>query len=83
MKRRNTKSTINFIEIIENMESELSIQKRALKDVKPIVNGEKEEFTSILEYEFCGMWKDRDDMKGLSSTEWLAKIRREQWSRIQ
>jgi len=27
-----------------------------------------------------GMWADRADMRGMSTTEWLDKLRREQWS---
>ncbi|MCK4358389.1 MAG: F0F1 ATP synthase subunit gamma [Candidatus Cloacimonetes bacterium] len=28
----------------------------------PIIKGEKKAFHSVREYEFCGMWKDRDEM---------------------
>jgi len=82
MKRKKTKSTAGVIEIIEHIESQLSNLKKALKETKPIIKGETKGFRSVRQYEFCGMWKDREDMKGLSSTEWLAKLRREQWGRI-
>ena len=82
MKRQETKSTLGVIKIIEHIEFQLSNLKKALKETKPIVEGEKKKFRSVREYEFCGMWKDRDDMKGLSSAEWLAKLRRDQWGRI-
>ncbi len=82
MKSIKTKSTTNVIEIIEDIESQLSTLKKALKEIKPIANGVREGARSVREYEFCGMWKDREDMKGLSSVEWLAKLRREQWGRI-
>jgi hypothetical protein len=82
MKMRKTKSTTNAIEIIEHIESQLSTLKKALKEIKPIANGVEGGARSVREYEFCGMWKDREDMRGLSSTEWLLKLRREQWGRI-
>jgi hypothetical protein len=81
MKRKESNSPSNVIEVIEHIESELSNLKKALKETKPAVKGEKDAIRSVREYEFCGMWKDREDMKGLSSAEWLAKIRREQWGR--
>lgn len=84
MKRKNNRSTVNAIEIIENIESQLSSLKKALEELKetqPAMEPETEEFKSVREYEFCGMWKDREDLKGLSSSEWLEKMRREQWSR--
>jgi hypothetical protein len=31
-------------------------------------------------WEIFGMWADRADMRGMSTTEWLDKLRREQWS---
>ena len=76
------KSTANIIEIIEHIETQLSTLKRTLKETTSNANGVKEGVRSVREYKFCGMWKDREDMKGLSSTEWLAKLRREQWGRI-
>ena len=72
----------NILDIIGHLESDLSKLKRALAETRRL--GErKKALKSLREYEFCGMWKDRDDMKGLSSIEWLAKLRREHWSRSQ
>ena len=82
MKRNKSGSTTGVLEIIEHIESELSNLKKAVKEITPIVKGETKGFRSVTEYEFCGMWQDREDMKGLSSTEWLEKLRREQWGRI-
>jgi hypothetical protein len=31
-------------------------------------------------WEIFGMWADRADMRSMSTTEWLDKLRREQWS---
>ncbi|MCK4339024.1 MAG: hypothetical protein KAW92_02835 [Candidatus Cloacimonetes bacterium] len=81
MRRKNAKSTSNIIEIIEHIEFQLSNLRKALRENNSIER-KKNVFRSVRKYEFCGMWKDREDMKGLSSTEWLAKLRRKQWSKI-
>jgi hypothetical protein len=31
------------------------------------------------EWEIFGMWADREDMQGISTVEWLDKLRGEQW----
>ncbi len=72
----------NISDIIGHLESDLSKLKRALAETRHS-EGRKKTLRSLREYEFCGMWKDRDDMKGLSTSEWLAKLRREHWSRSQ
>lgn len=82
MERKKINSTVDAIKIIEHIEFQLSNLKEALKETKPIVEGEKKRFRSVREYKFCGMWKDREDMKDLSSAEWLTKLRRDQWGRI-
>ncbi len=72
----------NILNIIGHLESDLSKLKRALAETRRL-GGSREALRSVREYEFCGMWKNRDDMKGLSTAEWLVKLRREQWSRSQ
>jgi hypothetical protein len=69
-----------ILNIIGHLESDLSKLKRALAEARRLGGNEKI-LRSVREYEFCGMWKDREDMKGLSTAEWLAKLRREHWSR--
>ncbi len=36
-------------------------------------------FTSTRDWEIFGMWADREDMSGMSTTDWLDRLRREQW----
>lgn len=36
---------------------------------------------SVKSMGYFGMWSDRDDMRGLSSREWLNRLRNEQWAR--
>ena len=36
---------------------------------------------SVRETEYFGMWADREDMRGLSSREWLKSLRAQQWTR--
>jgi hypothetical protein len=71
-----------ILNIIGHLESDLSKLKRALAETRRL-GGSRKALRSVREYEFCGMWKNRDDMKGLSTAEWLVKLRREQWSRSQ
>ena len=71
-----------ILDIIGHLESDLSKLKRTLAETKRL-EGRKKTSRSLREYKFCGMWKNRDDMKGLSTSEWLAKLRREHWSRSQ
>jgi len=82
MKGEKIKFADNIIDIIDHLESDLSKLKKALMERRHL-KGQRKAFRSIREYEFCGMWKDRADMEGLSSAEWLAKLRREQWGRSQ
>lgn len=72
----------NILNIIGHLESDLSKLKRALAETRRLGGGRKA-LRSVREYDFCGMWKNREDMKGLSTAEWLVKLRREQWSRSQ
>ena len=36
---------------------------------------------SVREMEYFGMWAEREDMRGLSSREWLERLRSQQWMR--
>ncbi len=36
---------------------------------------------SVREAEYFGTWADREDMRGLSSREWLEGLRAQQWTR--
>ena len=35
---------------------------------------------SVQEAEYFGMWADRQDMRGLSSREWLENLRKQHWT---
>jgi|GEM_PF-1436794 ribosomal protein L29 len=37
--------------------------------------------SSVREADYFGMWAEREDMRGLSSREWLEQLRSRQWSR--
>ncbi len=36
---------------------------------------------SVREADYFGMWADREDIRGLSSREWLNNLRSQQWAR--
>lgn len=35
---------------------------------------------SVREAEYFGMWADREDIRGISSREWLENLRAQQWT---
>jgi hypothetical protein len=35
---------------------------------------------SVRDTEYFGMWAEREDMRGLSSREWLESLRSQQWT---
>lgn len=35
----------------------------------------------VSEWEMVGMWADREDMRGVSTEEWLVRLRAQQWGR--
>jgi len=79
MKGKRVKSGGDILDLIHHMETDLEKLKKALLETKQSGRESKRPFRSFREFEFCGMWKNRDDMIGLSSAEWLAKIRSNQW----
>ncbi len=44
-------------------------------------NQSQPSFRSVRDAEWFGMWADREDMRGLSSREWLRQLRTQQWGR--
>ena len=42
---------------------------------------ERKKFKSVREYEFYGMWADREERQGLSTEEVLERIREKAWGR--
>ncbi|MFH0925614.1 MAG: hypothetical protein V1872_08300 [bacterium] len=81
MKKIDINYGYDLIESIEHIETELSDIKRTLLGFKGTKKNNKKKIRSIRKYQFCGMWKNRKDMKGLSTLEWLAKLRKEQWDK--
>lgn len=79
MKGKRANLGANVFDLIRHMESDLEKLKKAISDYKQDGRERRKPFRSFRESEFCGMWKDREDMKGLSSTEWLTRIRKGQW----
>jgi len=82
MKRRKINSTIGIIQTIEHIEAELLKLKKTIIEAESLPKKGIRASQSVHEYEFCGMWKDRKDIEGLSTIEWLSKLRREQWGKF-
>jgi hypothetical protein len=82
MKIRKNKSD-SIIGIIDHLELDLMRLRKALLLEGKLLKGKQKTFRSVQEYEFCGMWKNRKDIEGLSSSEWLSELRKKQWGRTQ
>jgi dsDNA-specific endonuclease/ATPase MutS2 len=73
-----SQNIVHIIEEIDRLIAEmiaLRVQVSALS--KPSVRSDR----SVREAEYVGMWADREDMRGLSSREWLERLRAQQWTR--
>ena len=79
MKGKRFETSSGILNLIDHMESDLLKLKGALMKNKHLEKKRKKTYRSVRQFEFCGMWKEREDMQGLSSADWLAKLRREQW----
>ncbi len=63
-----------IISDIDNLVGEILQIRRRLAAL--VSNNQTERsFSSIRDTEWFGMWADREDMQGLSSREWLTRLR--------
>jgi len=82
MRKGRNGSAARIIELIDHIESDLSLLRKTLLRGKHLTETERKPFRSVRDSEFCGLWKNRKDMQGLSTSEWLANLRKEQWGKI-
>jgi hypothetical protein len=61
---------------IDRMMDELAAMRRRLADV---MQHSAQPSVPVSQWEMVGMWADREDMQGLSTEEWLARLRAQQW----
>ena len=68
-------------DIVEEIDK-LIVEMAALRSrVSALGSREKTLQGSVRDTEFFGMWSDREDMRGLSSRDWLEGLRGQQWTR--
>lgn len=68
----------DIIEEIDRLISEMSSLRSRVAALESSPSPPKD---TVRNAEYFGMWADRDDMKGLSSREWLERLRAQQWTR--
>jgi len=71
----------DMLSALERIEIEIARLKEQVANARVTTRSEGH-VQSVREFGFCGMWKDREDMKGLTSTEWLAQLRAQHWRRF-
>lgn len=71
----------NIVHIIEEIDR-LIVELVALRgQVSALSKPPARSGRSVRDAEYVGMWADREDMRGLSSREWLDRLRAQQWTR--
>ncbi len=60
---------------IDRMIDELAVMRRRVADV---IQQSATPPLPVSQWEIVGMWADREDMRGLSTEEWLARLRAQQ-----
>jgi hypothetical protein len=68
----------DLLKRIDQMAMELERLRQQLLE-SMAAKGERKKFKSAQEYEFYGMWADREEWQGLSTEECLAQIREKAW----
>ena len=71
-------SDVELLRRIDQMAMELERLRQQLVESMAVKKGRKK-FKSVREYEFYGMWADREEWQGLSTEECLARIREKAW----
>jgi len=66
-----------IVQDIDQLISEMSLLRSQLTELGAPAN----QTASIRNADYFGMWADREDMRGLSSREWLEKQRTREWHR--
>ena len=61
---------------IDRMMKELTAMRRRVSDA---LQQSTMPLVPVSEWAMVGMWAEREDMQGLSTEEWLARLRAQQW----
>jgi hypothetical protein len=73
----------NVQRIISDIDRLISEMSKLRRQVAALASNDQTQhsFRSVKDADWFGMWADREDMKGLSSREWLTQLRAQQWGR--
>lgn len=68
-----------IISDIDHLINEILDLRRRVAALGGGENKTNQSIQSVRDSEGFGMWADREDMKGLSSRDWLTQVRTQQW----
>ncbi len=77
MSAMDTTNVERIIAQIDRMIDEMTAFRSQLASIKARARPNH----SFRNSDYFGMWADREDMRGMSSREWLEKLRARQWTR--
>ena len=69
---------VEVLRRIDQMAMELERLRQQLLESR-VAKRERRKFKSVREYEFYGMWADREEWQGLSTEDCLTQIREKAW----
>lgn len=75
-------STVAVQDILTQIDQVMEQLVRLRSQVMEILPRLSETTRSVREAEYFGMWADREDMRGLDSSEWLRRLRERQWANV-
>ncbi len=77
MDRPNTERIEQVVEEIDRLIAEMTALRSQLVYLSQVPTSPH----SVRAADYFGIWADREDMRGLSSRQWLENLRAQQWTR--
>lgn len=76
-----TKAPPQIQDIVQEIDRLIAEMNTLRSHVSSLSNPPVQPDRSVREAEYFGMWADREDIRDLSSREWLNNLRSQQWAR--
>lgn len=73
-------NTLDIESIVQQIDRVIG-EMTALRSQLAFMNAPVRRDRSVREADYFGMWSDREDLRGMSSREWLERLRAQQWAR--
>lgn len=67
-------------DILAEMDRMMAQMAQLRAHVAGLLARETKKDLSVREADYFGMWEDREDMQGMDSSEWLLRLRQQQWT---